>query len=85
MEIRGSNPLGALPLFEERPDRRDPLDRRQSPITDDDPLDDDPAEFLAPGGEAASIASVQLEDPRPECIESPESGHRRGIGEGQPR
>jgi hypothetical protein len=41
--------LGALLLsflIEERPHRRRPLDRFDLAITDDDPLDHDPAELL---------------------------------------
>ena len=42
--------MGALPLFfKERADRRCPGDRRESAVPDDDPLDDDAAEFHSAG------------------------------------
>ena len=52
--------MGALPLsflIEERPHRRRPLDRFDLAITDDDPLDHDPAELLRRAGDATAIAS----------------------------
>jgi hypothetical protein len=63
-------PLGALPLFfEERPDRRGPLDRLHLPIVHDDTFDDDPAELLPSRRGSHRNCFGQPEDPHPVDIE----------------
>ncbi len=60
--------MGVLPLSfaEERADRVRPADRGQLPVPDDDPLDNDPAEFLPALGRRRLDRIWQSQDPRTE-------------------